>query len=199
MSYEPHNVSSPGAGFIGANFVRYWLAAAPKARSSCWMRSPTRATSNLAGLERDVASSSCAGDICDENAVRGLLERHRIDTLVHFAAESMWIARSWVRTILYAPMWSAPMLCSRPPRSCGWTESRAGASLSSRLDRRGLRIARARGPSVPRIDTLRAELTLLREQGRLGSSGARLSPHLWARYDVATAPTTTGRTISRRS
>ena len=28
------------------------------------------------------------GDICDEDAVRGLLERHRIDTLVHFAAES---------------------------------------------------------------------------------------------------------------
>ena len=32
MSYEPHNVLiTGGAGFIGANFVRYWLAVRPKA------------------------------------------------------------------------------------------------------------------------------------------------------------------------
>ena len=43
---------------------------------------------NLAGVDRDPRYVFVRGDICDEGAVRELLDRHAIDTIVHFAAES---------------------------------------------------------------------------------------------------------------
>ena len=52
-----------------------------------------------------------------------------------------------------------------------------GLPLRPCLDRRGLRLARARGP-VHRDHALRPELALCGEQGRGRSSGARLAPHL---------------------
>jgi len=45
-------------------------------------------TLSLAGLERDPRYGFVQGDICDEAAVRVLIEQHHIDTVVHFAAES---------------------------------------------------------------------------------------------------------------
>ena len=39
-------------------------------------------------MERDPRYAFVKGDICDEAAVRALLEQHQIDTIVHFAAES---------------------------------------------------------------------------------------------------------------
>src|SRR5580658_8351787 len=90
MSFEPHNVFiTGGAGFIGANFVRHWLAR-PGAGRVVVFDALTYAGNieNLAGLERDRRYVFERGDICDEAAVRSLLEQHRIDTLVHFAAES---------------------------------------------------------------------------------------------------------------
>src|SRR5580658_8026299 len=90
MSYEPHNVLiTGGAGFIGANFVHYWLSRTTQGKVVV-LDALTYAgnAESLAGLERDARFEFVRGDICDENAVRGLLEQHRIDTLVHFAAES---------------------------------------------------------------------------------------------------------------
>jgi dTDP-glucose 4,6-dehydratase len=90
MSFEPHNVFiTGGAGFIGANFVRHWLAR-PGAGRVVVFDALTYAGNieNLAGLERDRRYVFERGDICDEAAVRSLLEQHRIDTVVHFAAES---------------------------------------------------------------------------------------------------------------
>jgi len=90
MSYEPHNVCiTGGAGFIGANFVRHWLSRTTKGKVVV-LDALTYAGNieNLAGLERNARFEFVRGDICDENAVLGLLERQRIDTLVHFAAES---------------------------------------------------------------------------------------------------------------
>jgi dTDP-glucose 4,6-dehydratase len=43
---------------------------------------------NVAGLESDSRYVFVRGDICDEGAVRELLEKYSIDTIVHFAAES---------------------------------------------------------------------------------------------------------------
>src|SRR5271156_5481733 len=90
MSFEPHNVCiTGGAGFIGANFVRHWLKRSREGRVVV-LDALTYAgnVENLAGLERDPRYVFVRGDICDESAVRSLLERHQIDTLVHFAAES---------------------------------------------------------------------------------------------------------------
>jgi dTDP-glucose 4,6-dehydratase len=90
MSFEPKNVLiTGGAGFIGANFVRHWLGTTHTGKVVV-LDALTYAGNidNLAGLERDPRYVFERGDICDEEAVRGLLERFRIDTIVHFAAES---------------------------------------------------------------------------------------------------------------
>jgi dTDP-glucose 4,6-dehydratase len=90
MSFEPRNVLiTGGAGFIGANFVHHWLAKSREGRVVV-LDALTYAGNidSLAGLDRDPRYVFVKGDICDEVAVRGLLEQHHIDTLVHFAAES---------------------------------------------------------------------------------------------------------------
>jgi dTDP-glucose 4,6-dehydratase len=90
MSFTPLNVCvTGGAGFIGANFVRHWLERTHEGRVVV-LDALTYAgnVENLAGLERDPRYAFVRGDICDEAAVLALLERHQIDTLVHFAAES---------------------------------------------------------------------------------------------------------------
>ncbi len=90
MSFEPHNILiTGGAGFIGANFVHHWLERTRQGRvvvfdALTYAGNPE----NLAGLERDPRYLFVHGDICDESAVRSLLHEQRIDTLVHFAAES---------------------------------------------------------------------------------------------------------------
>ena len=97
---------------------------------------------NLAGLERDSPRYEFVrGDICDEAAVSALLEQHRIDTLVHFAAESH-VDRSilgpddFIRTNVvgtHALLKAAKAVVARP-------QARAGASLSPCVDRRGVRL-----------------------------------------------------------
>jgi dTDP-glucose 4,6-dehydratase len=90
MNFEPHNVLiTGGAGFIGTNFVRHWLAR-PGTGCVVVYDALTYAGNidNLAGLERDARFTFVRGDICDEAAVKLLLEKFEIDTLLHFAAES---------------------------------------------------------------------------------------------------------------
>jgi len=90
MSYRPHNLCiTGGAGFIGANFVRHWLERTSEGRVVV-LDALTYAgnAENLAGLERSPRYEFVRGDICDETLVRSLLEKQRIDTIVHFAAES---------------------------------------------------------------------------------------------------------------
>jgi dTDP-glucose 4,6-dehydratase len=78
-----------GAGFIGANFVRHWLANTREGRVVVFDALTYAGNiDNLAGLETDPRYVFVKGDICDEAAVCALLEQHRIDTVVHFAAES---------------------------------------------------------------------------------------------------------------
>ena len=90
MSFEPHNVFiTGGAGFIGANFVRHWLGSTREGRVVVF-DALTYAGNihSLSGLDKDPRYLFVKGDICDEAAVRALLEEHGIDTVVHFAAES---------------------------------------------------------------------------------------------------------------
>jgi dTDP-glucose 4,6-dehydratase len=90
MSFEPRNLFiTGGAGFIGANFVRHWLSTTREGRVVVFDALTYAGNiDNLAGLDRDARYVFVKGDICDETVVRALLEQHRIDTLVHFAAES---------------------------------------------------------------------------------------------------------------
>ncbi|GAB3283151.1 dTDP-glucose 4,6-dehydratase [Parahaliea aestuarii] len=77
------------AGFIGANFAHHWVAAHPDdtvVAFDALTYAGNRA--NLASLEARDNFHFVQGDICDQSLVEKTLRDHRVDTLVHFAAES---------------------------------------------------------------------------------------------------------------
>ncbi len=78
-----------GAGFIGSNFVRYLLRVEPEVHLVN-LDALTYAGSleNLTELPDPQRHTFVQGDICDRPLVDRLLREYRIDTVVHFAAES---------------------------------------------------------------------------------------------------------------
>ncbi|MFT2091658.1 dTDP-glucose 4,6-dehydratase [Paraglaciecola sp. 2405UD69-4] len=78
-----------GAGFIGANFVLYWMQNNPNDKVVV-LDALTYAgnLANLASVEANEFFEFVKGDICDTSLVESLLQEHQIDTIVHFAAES---------------------------------------------------------------------------------------------------------------
>lgn len=78
-----------GAGFIGANFVHYWLQRYP-ADKVVVLDALTYA-GNIANLDTVKGNENFTfvhGNICDQSLVEYLLAKHKICTVVHFAAES---------------------------------------------------------------------------------------------------------------
>src|SRR6201996_243732 len=78
-----------GAGFIGSNFVHYWLH--EHAGDRIVVLDALTYAGNLANLESVMdrpAIRFVHGDIGDSALVERLLREEKIDTLVHFAAES---------------------------------------------------------------------------------------------------------------
>jgi dTDP-glucose 4,6-dehydratase len=77
-----------GAGFIGANFIRYFLDHTDSF-DVYNLDKLTYAgdTDRLKGLESEKRYSFIKGDICDRDAVKGVFSRG-VDAVVHFAAES---------------------------------------------------------------------------------------------------------------
>ncbi len=78
-----------GAGFIGTNFVYYWLDKYPDDRVIV-LDALTYAgiRGNLAQADRNPKFNFVHGNIKDQALVEHLLEQYDIDTMVHFAAES---------------------------------------------------------------------------------------------------------------
>lgn len=90
MAWLPHNILvTGGAGFIGANFVHYWLGRYPLARIVV-LDALTYAgnLASLAAAESDPRFTFVHGDIGEQSKVEALLDERDIDTVVHFAAES---------------------------------------------------------------------------------------------------------------
>jgi dTDP-glucose 4,6-dehydratase len=78
-----------GAGFIGSNFIRYFLAKHPGVKVVNFDKLTYAGNlENLAGLEGDPRYAFVKGDICDKEALESAFAQHKIDTVVHFAAES---------------------------------------------------------------------------------------------------------------
>lgn len=78
-----------GAGFIGANFLHYWAEKYPADRLV--VLDALTYAGNLASLEPVSELSQyrfVKGNIVDREAVEALLRDEKIDTIVHFAAES---------------------------------------------------------------------------------------------------------------
>lgn len=78
-----------GAGFIGANFVHYWLREHPGDRLVV-LDALTYAgnAASLESVQRHPQFRFVHGDVCDGERVEALLREESVDTLVHFAAES---------------------------------------------------------------------------------------------------------------
>ncbi|TRX57407.1 dTDP-glucose 4,6-dehydratase [Thalassomonas sp. M1454] len=78
-----------GAGFIGANFVLYWLEKNPQDKVVV-LDALTYAGNreNLVSVEDNPKFKFVHGDICDTDLVESLLQGDEVNTIVHFAAES---------------------------------------------------------------------------------------------------------------
>jgi dTDP-glucose 4,6-dehydratase len=78
-----------GAGFIGSNFIRYYLEAHADARLVNFDK--LTYAGNLDNL-RDIAEDDryvfVRGDICDRGEVLGVMKKYDTGAVVHFAAES---------------------------------------------------------------------------------------------------------------
>jgi dTDP-glucose 4,6-dehydratase len=78
-----------GAGFIGSNFIRYWIGRHPDDRIvNLDVLTYAGNLENLAGIEATSAYRFVRGDITDRLFVKQLMEQEQIDTVVNFAAES---------------------------------------------------------------------------------------------------------------
>ncbi len=78
-----------GAGFIGSNFVRMVL----DEQTDCLLVNLDKLTyagnvENLAGFMDNPNHKFVKGDICDAALVESLIDEHKIDSIVNFAAES---------------------------------------------------------------------------------------------------------------
>lgn len=78
-----------GAGFIGSNFIRMVLAE----HSDCFVLNLDKLTyagnlENLAGFTDHANHKFVKGDICNTELVGRLIDEHRINTIINFAAES---------------------------------------------------------------------------------------------------------------
>jgi len=76
-----------GAGFIGANFVRYWSEAHPSDRVVVYdLLTYAGNRANLADVEGSIGF--VRGDICDQATAEHTMRDEAIDVVVNFAAES---------------------------------------------------------------------------------------------------------------
>lgn len=76
-----------GAGFIGSNFVRYWLSNHPE--DEVVVYDALTYAGNLASLE-DLRDSIAfvQADVCDLEKAEQVMAAHSVEVVVHFAAES---------------------------------------------------------------------------------------------------------------
>ncbi|WNC71307.1 dTDP-glucose 4,6-dehydratase [Thalassotalea psychrophila] len=84
-----HLLVTGGAGFIGANFVHYWLENNPNDKVIV-LDALTYAGNqeSLSTVEKNQNFEFVHGDICNTELVEKLLRDKQLNTIVHFAAES---------------------------------------------------------------------------------------------------------------
>lgn len=80
-----------GAGFIGSAFIRYVLDKVPNFTGKCVnydLLTYAGNLENLKSVEDDPRYVFVQGNICDEKKVEQICHEYKIDTIIHFAAES---------------------------------------------------------------------------------------------------------------
>lgn len=88
--YQPRNMLvTGGAGFIGANFIRFLLQNNAQINIvNLDLLTYAGSLKNLENLPHPSRHTFIQGDVCDAERVKEFLHRYEIDTIVHFAAES---------------------------------------------------------------------------------------------------------------
>jgi dTDP-glucose 4,6-dehydratase len=81
-------VVTGGAGFIGSNFVRAWLAGREQPVVNVDKLTYAGNLHNLASVESHPRYTFVQGDICDRQLLRELFQARRPGAVIHFAAES---------------------------------------------------------------------------------------------------------------
>ncbi len=144
-----HILVTGGAGFIGSCLVRQLMAEGADSVVTLDKLTYAGNLDSLADAMTHPRHVFVQGDICDAVLVRELLERHQIDCVAHLAAEShvdrsidgpgAFVATNVVGTF--------QLLEAARQYWNGLPEPRARQfPLPARLDRRGVRLARADGP-----------------------------------------------------
>ncbi|MBX2991936.1 MAG: dTDP-glucose 4,6-dehydratase [Bacteroidetes bacterium] len=78
-----------GAGFIGSNFIRYFLARNPDVDVINFDKLTYAGNlENLADVESNTRYHFVKGDICERSEVESVFKKFGFDSVVHFAAES---------------------------------------------------------------------------------------------------------------
>jgi dTDP-glucose 4,6-dehydratase len=77
-----------GAGFIGSNFIRDWLAVSDEHVVNLDALTYAGNLENFDGLHEDPRHVFVKGDICDQELILELLRGHRPRAVINFAAES---------------------------------------------------------------------------------------------------------------
>ncbi|MFZ6035102.1 MAG: dTDP-glucose 4,6-dehydratase [Patescibacteria group bacterium] len=84
-----HMLVTGGAGFIGSNFILYWLKNHPEDKIVNLDKLTYAGNlENLKSIEKLPNYVFAHEDICNPKAVNELIKKHSVDTIVHFAAES---------------------------------------------------------------------------------------------------------------
>jgi dTDP-glucose 4,6-dehydratase len=78
-----------GAGFIGSNFIRQMMNFHPDYKViNLDVLTYAGNLNNLKGIEKNPHYTFIKGDICNRDIVNAILDKHKVDAIVHFAAES---------------------------------------------------------------------------------------------------------------
>jgi len=78
-----------GAGFIGSNFILHMMNSHPEVGIiNLDILTYAGNLNNLKSVEKNPRYAFIKGDICDPDIVNAIIKKHRVDTIIHFAAES---------------------------------------------------------------------------------------------------------------
>jgi len=78
-----------GAGFIGSNFILYWLKKYPQDKIINLDKLTYAGNlENLKSIKNNPNYVFVKGDICDSKLINEIITKYKIETIVHFAAES---------------------------------------------------------------------------------------------------------------
>jgi dTDP-glucose 4,6-dehydratase len=78
-----------GAGFIGSNFILSMMNSNPEVEIiNLDILTYAGNLNNLKSVDKNPRYTFIKGDICDPDKVNAILDKYRVDSIVHFAAES---------------------------------------------------------------------------------------------------------------